>query len=71
MKNPALLEAALRVLSVLAFDTSNLKSIVDLGGINVIMMAIAKNTRNKALMVRAIKTIDFIAMGDPSYSLLL
>jgi hypothetical protein len=71
IKNPVVLEAALRVLSVLAFEPSNLKSIVNLGGINVIMLAIAKNTRNKALMVRAIKTIDFIAMGDPSYSLLV
>jgi hypothetical protein len=71
IQNPVVLEAALRVLSVLAFEPSNLKSIVNLGGINVIMLAIAKNTRNKALMVRAIKTIDFIAMGDPSYSLLV
>jgi hypothetical protein len=35
------------------------------------MMAIAKNSREEDLMVRAIKTIDHIANGDPSYSLLV
>ena len=71
MKNPEVLEAAFKALSILAFNKSNLATIVKLGGINVIMQAIAKNSRSENLMVRAITTIDFIAMGDPQYSLLV
>jgi outer membrane protein assembly factor BamB len=71
MRNSEVLESAFKALSILAFDKSNLATIVKLGGINVIMQGIAKNSRAEQLMVRAITTIDFIAMGDPQYSLLV
>lgn len=71
IKDPDILDAAFTAISIISFEKSNVARVVKLGGINVIMMAIAKNSREEDLMVRAIKTIDHIANGDPSYSLLV
>ena len=58
----------LQLLGFLSFDERNVKTLVKEGGIQIIMKAIAQHAREEDLILRAIKTIDFIAMTDQSYA---
>ena len=53
-----------KLLCFLSFDERNIDIIVREGGIQIVCKAIAKHARREDLIVRAIKTIDFVAMAD-------
>merc|ERR1711924_370334 len=46
----------------------NVQLIVQQNGVRVIMDAIGKHPQSEKLMIRCIKTLDFIAMADTDYA---
>ena len=62
------LDRAFKIMGLFAFDSKNIESIVANGGLPLLLHAVAKYPREEKLMIRAIKTIDFIGMGDHEYT---
>merc|ERR1712087_874381 len=67
-KDADMLDYAFKVLGFLAFRTEGVRKIVQHDGINAIISAIGEHAREQKLMVRAIKTLDFIAMAHPDFA---
>ena len=67
LDNADMLDKVLKVLGFLAFQEQGVQKIVQHDGINVIMSSIARHAHQEKLMVRAIKTLDFIAMAHPDF----
>jgi hypothetical protein len=65
--NVEILDNVLKVLGFLAFQEVGVQKIVQHDGINVIMASIGRHAHQEKLMVRAIKTLDFIAMAHPDF----
>jgi hypothetical protein len=65
--NVTTLNHVLRVLGFLAFKEHGVQKIVQHDGINIIMASIGRHAHQEKLMVRAIKTLDFIAMAHPDF----
>lgn len=65
--NADMLDKVLKVLGFLAFQETGVQKIVQHDGINVIMASIGRHAHQEKLMVRAIKTLDFIAMAHPDF----
>merc|ERR1712151_1165309 len=67
-KDADMLDYAFKVLGFLAFRTEGVRKIVQHDGINAIISAIGEHAREQKLMVRAIKTLDFISMAHPDFA---
>ena len=66
-QNADMLDKVLKVLGFLAFQEQGVQKIVQHDGINVIMASIGRHAHQEKLMIRAIKTLDFIAMAHPDF----
>jgi hypothetical protein len=62
------LDRCFKMMSLFAFDERNIETIVMNSGLPLVLRAVSKYPQEEMLMERAIKTIDFIAMGDKEYT---
>merc|ERR1712150_6165 len=67
-KDADMLDYAFKVLGFLAFRTEGVRKIVEHDAINAIISAMGDHAHEQKLMVRAVKTLDFIAMAHPDFA---
>ena len=63
-----MLDQCFKIMGFFAFDSRNIETIVLNSGLPLVLRAVSKYPHEEILMERAIKTIDFIAMGDTEYT---
>ena len=63
-----MLDQCFKIMGFFAFDPRNIETIVLNSGLPLVLRAVSKYPHEEILMERAIKTIDFIAMGDKEYT---
>ena len=67
-EEPSMLETIFALLGHMAFVTNNLRKMVQFGGVTKIVESIKKYSEDIELMIKAVQTLDNIAMANSEYS---
>merc|ERR1719272_2025486 len=67
-EEPSMLETILALLGHLAFVTSNLRKLVQFDGVKKIVACIKKHSEDIDVMIKAVQTLDNIAMANGEYA---
>ena len=71
IESPQVVAAVFALLGQLAFIKSNLKSIVQYGGIKILLDTMTVFGDEEALMISAVRTLDNIVSADEEYALIV
>jgi hypothetical protein len=67
-EEPSILETILALLGHLAFVTNNLRKMVQFDGVKKIVATIRKHSEDVDVMIKAVQTLDNIAMANAEYA---